>query len=157
MKFSAVDGKTLQYKEPARNEGYQMAHLKDVKRKEGNESDIEYVTKFKVIGVDSNKENLTHTGRLEETRLQSDRTSWIPGRFPSTSHHISLDKNQRTVTSIVQHFYPFMVKTKTSVTRLVLKSHSYVQPGTFIMFSTENIVYKRYIVMPILSYFQNIV
>ena len=113
--------------------------MKDVKRKEGNESDIEYVTKFKVIGVDSNKENLIHTGRLEETRLQSDQTSWIPGRFTPTSHHISLDKNQRTVTSIVQHFYPFMV-TKTSVTRLVLKSHSYVQPGIFIMFNAENIV-----------------
>ena len=63
MKFSAVDGKTLQYKEPARNEGYQMAHLKDVKRKEGRvkESDIEYVTKFKVIGVEGIKEDLIHT------------------------------------------------------------------------------------------------
>ena len=63
MKFSAVDGKTLQYKEPARNEGYQMAHLKDVKRKEGRvkESDIQYVTKFKVIGVEGIKENPFHT------------------------------------------------------------------------------------------------
>ena len=34
--------------------------MKDVKRKEGNESDIEYVTKFKVIGVDGIKENPIH-------------------------------------------------------------------------------------------------
>ena len=157
MKFSAVDGKTLQYKEPARNEGYQMAHLKDVKRKEGRvkESDIEYVTKFKVIGVEGIKEDPIHTV-VESATPEVD---WRKPDFNLTGlrgflevflpPHTSLDKEQRSqqtvilVASLVQHFYPFIVDHVGECPGLMLASY---EPET--MKSTLSQVCAKYFSTP---------
>ena len=157
MKFSAVDGKTLQYKEPARNEGYQMAHLKDVKRKEGRvkESDIEYVTKFKVIGVEGIKENPFHTV-VESATPEVD---WKKPDFNLTGlrgflevflpPHTSLDKEQRSqrtvilVASLVQHYYPFIVDHVGECPGLMLASY---EPET--MKSTLSQVCAKYFSTP---------
>ena len=137
MKFSAVDGKTLKYKEPARNEGYQMAYLKDVMRKEGKvkETDIEYVTKFKVIGVDGIKEEPIHAVVESATpdvdwKKPDFNLSGLRGFLevflpPLTS----LDKEQRSqqtvilVASLVQHFYPFIVEQAGECPGLMLASY----------------------------------
>ena len=153
MKFSAVDGKTLQYKEPARNEGYQMGHLKDVQRKEGRvkESDIEFVTKYKVIGVAGIKENPIHTV-VESATPEVD---WKKPDFNLTGlrgfldvflpPHTSLDKDQRSqqtvilVASLVQHFYPFIVDQGGECPGLMLASY---EPET--MKSTLSQVCAKY-------------
>ena len=137
MKFTAVDKKTLLFKEPARNEGYQMAYLKEVKRKAGRikENDIEYVTKYKVIGCEGVKANPVHTV-VESATPEVD---WRKPDFNLTGLKgflkiflpplTSLDKNQRTQQTViltaclVQHYYAFIVDQAGECPGLMLGSH----------------------------------
>ena len=123
LKFISVEQGVLNYREPARNEGYQMAYLKEQKIKNATvtEDDIEYVTKNKVIGIKGIKQNPVHMV-VEGTTPEVD---WKKPSFTLTGikgffkvflpPHTSLDKEQRTqqtvilTATLVEHFYPFIV------------------------------------------------
>ena len=122
-KFDSLEQGRLKYREPARNEGYQMAFLKELQMKHGvvKEEDIEYVTRTKVIGVDGIKEDPVHavvqsaTPEVDWTKPDFN-LSGAKGFFKVfLPPHTSLDKEQRSIqtviltSTLVQHYYPFIV------------------------------------------------
>ena len=124
LKFASVEQGRLKYREPARNEGYQMAFLKEQLMKHGmvKEEDIEYVTRTKVIGVHGIKEDPVHavvpsaTPEIDWTKADFN-LSGAKGFFNVfLPPHTSLDKDQRSIqtviltSTLVQHFYPFIVE-----------------------------------------------